>query len=201
KSDQGQKNAMIPNLIKSLIINRPSQVWVSDFTYLWFLGRFIYLATVVDAFTREIVGWVTSTRHDTKLIIEALDQAQLKYETPEIIHSDQGSHFTSEQFLKPLQDKKVKISMNGRGRCLDNIFTERLWRTVKYENVYLKSYQNINEAKTGLTEYFLFYNHKRKHQSLNKQTPANMYFNFQRSKEKSKILTPSVQHKLSTITV
>ena len=119
---------------------------------------------------------------------------------PEIFNSDQGVQFTSHDFTKILSGHEIKISMDGRGRCMDNIFTERLWRTVKYENVYLKSYRNTQEAKCGLSEYFQFYNHKRRHQSLNYQTPADVYLN-QRSNQTLTIFSPQILSNLSTITV
>jgi len=122
-----------------------------------------------------VVAWELSPTLEINFCLTALERA-LKIATPEISNSDQGSHFTSTQFLEPLLQKNVQISMDGRGRCMDNIFTERLWRTVKYENIFLKSYRTIDEASLGLTEYFQFYNTKRPHQSLNYQTPATIYF-------------------------
>jgi len=121
-----------------------------------------------------VVSFELSSTLDIGFCLIARDHA-LRIATPEINNSDQGSHFTSEQFLAPFIAKNIQISVDGRGRCMDNIFTERLWRTVKYENIFLKSYRNLAEAKTGLTDYFHFYNHKRPHQSLNYQTPAEVY--------------------------
>lgn len=164
-----------PYLLASLSIIRPNQVWGTDITYIRLEQGWAYLVAFIDWFSRYVVSWELSSTLEIPFCLTALDRA-LSIATPEISNSDQGSHFTSEQFLRPLLNKNVTISMDGRGRCMDNIFTERLWRTVKYENVYLKSYRTIAEANTGLTEYFQFYNTKRPHQSLAYQTPEAVYF-------------------------
>lgn len=165
-----------PYLLKSLPIIRNNQVWGTDITYIKLETGWAYLVAFMDWFSRYVISWELSPTLEIDFCLTALDNA-LKVATPEISNSDQGSHFTSEQFIKPLLDKGARISMDGRGRCMDNIFTERLWRTVKYENVYLKSYHTIGEAFTGLTDYFAFYNTKRPHQSLNNRTPSSIYFN------------------------
>lgn len=164
-----------PYLLKGLSIIRPNQIWGTDITYVKLENNWAYLVAFIDWFSRYVVAWELSPTLEIEFCLTALEQA-LKISTPEINNSDQGSHFTSEQFLEPLLQKNVKISMDGRGRCMDNIFTERLWRTVKYENIFLKSYQTIDEANLGLTEYFQFYNTKRPHQSLNYRTPSTVYF-------------------------
>lgn len=163
-----------PYLLKGLPIIRSNQVWGTDITYIKLENGWCYLVAFIDWFSRYVVSWELSPTLEIPFCLSALDRA-LKIAVPEISNSDQGSHFTSEQFLQPLLNRNVKVSMDGRGRCMDNIFTERLWRTVKYENVYLKSYRTIAEAKTGLTEYFHFYNSKRPHQSLDYRTPQQIY--------------------------
>ena len=163
-----------PYLLSGLPIIRPNQVFGTDITYVKLETGWAYLVAFIDWFSRYVVSWELSPTLEIEFCLAARDQA-LQIAIPEISNSDQGSHFTSEQFLTPLLEKNVQISMDGRGRCMDNIFTERLWRTVKYENIFLKSYRNIAEAKTGLTEYFQFYNHKRPHQSLDYRTPTQLY--------------------------
>ncbi len=168
-------HAVYPYLLRGLAITRPNQVWGSDITYIRTATGFVYLVAFIDWFSRYVVAWRLSNSLEQSFCLEALDEA-LKVATPDISNTDQGSHFTSAAFLEKLQAKDVQISMDGRGRCMDNIFTERLWRTVKYENVFLKSYQDLAEAQVGLTEYFDFYNHRRWHQSLDYRTPAAVYF-------------------------
>lgn len=163
-----------PYLLKGLSIIRPNQVWGTDITYLKLETGWAYLVVVIDWFSRYVISWEVSPSLEIAFCLSVFDRA-LSIAVPEISNSDQGSHFTSDQFLQPLLDRNVNVSMDGRGRCMDNIFTERLWRTVKYENVYLKSYRTIAEANTGLTEYFQFYNTKRPHQSLEYRTPEAVY--------------------------
>jgi putative transposase len=164
-----------PYLLKGLPIIRPNQIWGTDITYVKLENGWAYLVAFIDWFSRYVVAWELSPTLEIDFCLIALERA-LKIATPEINNSDQGSHFTSTQFIEPLLRKNVQISMDGRGRCMDNIFTERLWRTVKYENIFLKSYQTIDEAKIGLNDYFQFYNTQRPHQSLNYQTPSTVYF-------------------------
>jgi putative transposase len=168
-------NETYPYLLKGLAVLRTNQVWGSDITYICTATGFVYLIAFLDWFSRYVVAWQLSANMELGFCLEALDEA-LATATPDISNTDQGSHFTAKAFLAKLTEKDVRISMDGRGRCMDNIFTERLWRTVKYENVFLKSYRDFNEANAGLTEYFDFYNHKRRHQSLDYQTPAAVYF-------------------------
>lgn len=177
KPDTSQTNKQhktYPYLLSGLHIIRPNQVLGTDITYVKLETGWAYLVAFIDWFSRYVVSWELSPNLEIEFCLTARDRA-LQIATPEISNSDQGSHFTSDQFLAPLIEKNVQISMDGRGRCMDNIFTERLWRTVKYENIFLKSYRNFAEAKSGLTEYFHFYNHKRPHQSLDYQTPAALY--------------------------
>jgi putative transposase len=174
-SQPNQQHYKYPYLLKGLPIIRPNQVWGTDITYIKLESGWCYLVAFMDWFSRYVISWELSPTLEIQFCLTALERA-LQITTPEISNSDQGSHFTSEQFLKPLLNRQVKISMDGRGRCMDNIFTERLWRTVKYENVFLKSYRTTNEATNGINDYFHFYNMKRPHQSLNYQTPAEVYF-------------------------
>lgn len=170
-----QQHLKYPYLLKNLAIIRPNQVWGSDITYIRLLKGFCYLAAIIDWYSRYVVAWTLSETLDIDFCLDNLRTA-LTINIPEIFNSDQGSHFTSPQHTGILLGNNIAISMDGRGRCMDNIFTERLWRTVKYEHVYLHDHQTSNQAEQGLTEYFNFYNHKRLHQSLDYQTPAQIYF-------------------------
>lgn len=170
-----EQHRKYPYLLRDMNIIRPNQVWGTDITYIKLEHGFAYLIAFIDWFSRYVISWELSPTLEIPFCLTARDRA-LKIATPEISNSDQGSHFTSAQFLEPFLDKQVKISMDGRGRCMDNIFTERLWRTVKYENVFIKSYRTLDEATCGLNDYFNFYNAKRPHQSLGYQTPASVYF-------------------------
>ena len=175
-SDPDKSNRKFPYLLSGLPIVRANQVWGTDITYVKLLKGFAYLVAIIDWFSRYVVSWELSETLELDFCLKNLNEA-LKINTPDIHNSDQGSHFTSPRYTDILQNKEtIKISMDGRGRCMDNIFTERLWRTVKYENIYLNEYHNASEAKQGLSEYFKFYNEKRKHQSLDYQTPAQIYF-------------------------
>ena len=165
-----------PYLLRGLPITRVNQVWGADITYIRMKYGFVYLVAILDWFSRFVVSWRLSTTLGTDFCIEAMKEALTKG-IPEISNTDQGVQFTDRATLALWEDHDVKISMDHKGRCFDNIFTERLWRTVKYEEVYLKSYETILEAKQNLDEYFTFYNFERRHQSLNKQTPADVYFN------------------------
>lgn len=175
KPGVGSSHEVYAYLLRGLAVTRPNQVWGSDITYIRTATGFVYLVAFIDWYSRYVVAWRLSDSLEQSFCLEALDEA-LSKATPEISNTDQGSHFTSAAFLEKLQAANVRISMDGRGRCMDNIFTERLWRTVKYENVFLSSYQNLQEAKAGLTEYFDFYSHTRPHSSLDYQTPAAVYF-------------------------
>lgn len=189
-----------PYLLRGIIIARPNQVWGSDITYIRLENGWAYLAVIIDWYSRYVISWKLSLTLESDFCIAGLNAA-LKRAIPEIFNSDQGTQFTDRDFTEVLVANGIKISMDGRGRCMDNIFTERLWRTVKYENVYLKSYRNVIEADAGLTEYFRFYNNQRRHQSLDNQTPATIYFNNQRSNQNLQISLPPTLSNLSTITV
>lgn len=175
-SQADSRHKKYPYLLKGLKIAYPNHVWSSDITYIRLEKGFAYLTVIMDWFSRYVLSWRLSNSLEADFCIQALDEA-LNQANVEIFNSDQGSQFTTPDFTSLLQTKKIKISMDGRGRCMDNIFTERLWRTIKYENVYLKFYSTIPEAKKGLTDYFQFYNHRRLHEAINYQTPAEIYFN------------------------
>lgn len=164
-----------PYLLKGVRPSRPNHVWGSDITYIRTQEGFAYLVAFLDWYSRYVVSWCLSSTLETAFCVEAL-QAALEIATPEISNTDQGSQFTDNDFLTVLEQAEVAISMDGKGRYLDNIFTERLWRSVKYENVYINSYVDINDADAGIAEYFEFYNNKRPHSSLGNVTPASIYF-------------------------
>lgn len=164
-----------PYLLKGLVIDRPNQVWSADITYIRLAQGFIYLVAVMDWFSRYVVSWEVSTTLDKEFCLAALTKA-LRRSKPEIFNTDQGSQFTSTEFTGRLEASGIRISMDGRGRVFDNIFVERLWRTVKYEDVYLKSYETISEVKAGLSNYFRFYNRERLHESHGHCPPYEIYF-------------------------
>lgn len=174
-SDPDKYNKIYPYLLKDLKIYYPNQVWGTDITYIRLENGFAYLVAILDWFSRYVVAWTLSSSLEINFCVENLTKA-LSINIPDIHNSDQGSHFTGSDYTKTLTEKEIQISMDSRGRCLDNIFTERLWRTVKYENVYLKSYSNFTEAQAGLKIYFDFYDNERPHSALGNQTPAQVYF-------------------------
>jgi len=163
-----------PYLLRGLEVSYPNQVWCSDITYIPLLSGFIYLVAIMDWYSRYVLSWEISNTLDTHFCLDALEKA-LRYGKPEIFNTDQGSQFTSEAFTGRLQSEAIKISMDGRGRVFDNIFIERLWRTVKYEEVYLKDYETVYDALVGIGDYFPFYNYERPHQSLTYKTPYEVY--------------------------
>lgn len=173
-SQPGEGHKIYPYRLKRLKIERCDQVWCSDITYIPMTQGFVYLVAVMDWFSRFVLSWALSLTMEVEFCLEALKSA-LQRGHPEIFNSDQGAQFTSERFLGELERRHIAISMDGRGRCLDNIFIERLWRSLKYEEVYLKDYQMVPEARRGIEKYFHFYNYERLHQSLNYHTPAAIY--------------------------
>ncbi len=164
-----------PYRLRGLKIERPNQVWASDITYIRLRQGFIYLVAILDWFSRYVLGWDVSVSLESDFCLAALEWA-LQTGCPDIFNTDQGAQFTSEGFTQRLEKSGITISMDGRGRALDNIFVERLWRSVKYEEVYLHDYERVEEAVKNLGDYFRFYNHERPHQALGYQTPAAMYF-------------------------
>lgn len=171
-----QAHPVYPYLLRGVEIVRPNQVWGTDITFVRIQGSWFYLIAFLDWFSRYVVAWGLSDQATTPFCRQTLETA-LTRAHPEIHNSDQGSQFTSEEYLTPLKGQGVRISMDGRGRCFDNIFTERLWRTVKYEEVYLKDYASPFDARASLGSYFEAYNFRRLHSSLNYKTPAEVYFN------------------------
>ena len=174
-SKPGPGHKVYPYLLSGMEITRPNQVWTADITYIPMAKGFHYLVAIMDWYTRYVVAWRLSNTLDADFCVEALEEA-LGKETPEVFNTDQGSQFTGEAFTGLLKSHGVRISMDGKGRYADNIFIERLWRTVKYEEVYLKAYSGGREAKAGLDAYFHFYNYQRPHQALDYRTPAEVSY-------------------------
>ena len=166
---------LFPYRLRHLAIDHPNQVWAADITYIPMARGFLYLVAVVDWYSRSVLAWRLSNSMEADFCVEALEEAMVRYGKPEIFNTDQGAQFTSEAFLTVLERNQIRISMDGRGRWMDNVFVERLWRSVKYEEVYLKAYESVAEARGSLAKYFAFYNHERGHQSLNRQTPWQVY--------------------------
>ncbi len=169
-------HCIYPYLLRGVPIERVNQVWSSDITYIRMQEGFAYLVAVMDWFSRFVLSWATSNTADAWLGRDALDGALLGDVKPEIFNTDQGSQFTSRVFVAPLLERKISISMDGRGRALDNVFIERLWRTVKYENVYLNDYSSLSDLRSGLQAFFQHYNFRRPHQALKYRTPAEIFF-------------------------
>lgn len=169
-----QEHRIYPYLLRGVAIVRPNQVWSTDITYVPLTNGFMYLTAVIDWFSRYVLAWQLSNTLDTQFCIEALQHA-LRLGRPEIFNTDQGSQFTSTAFTSILEAADIRISMDGKGRALDNIFVERLWRSVKYEDIYLKNYETVPLLYIGLRDYFTFYNYERPHQSLGNHTPATVY--------------------------
>lgn len=178
-SQKHPQHKIYPYLLRGVVIARPNQVWSTDITYIRACRGFYYLVAVLDWFSRYVLSWRLSNSLETNFCIEALEEA-LDKGMPDIFNTDQGSQFTSDEFTGILLEKNIEISMDGRGRALDNIFVERLWRSVKYEEVYLKDYQSGRETKEGLTRYFTYYNQKRLHQSLSYKTPYEVHYSHNR---------------------
>jgi putative transposase len=175
KPEAGHK--IFPYLLHGLKIDRPNQVWAMDITYIPMARGFVYLAAVVDWFTRRVLSWRLSITMEVDFCIEAVEEALARHGKPDIFNTDQGSQFTSIAFTGLLADNAIAISMDGRGAWRDNIFVERLWRSVKYEEVYLHAYDSVAEARSGLGRYLTFYNTRRPHSSLDARTPDDAYFN------------------------
>lgn len=173
-SQPGEGHKIYPYRLQQVQIERVNQVWSTDITYIRLAQGFVYLVAVMDWFSRYVLSWALSLTLEVDFCIEALRGA-LRRGRPEIFNSDQGSQFTSERFTGELEARSIVISMDGRGRCLDNIFIERLWRSLKYEEVYLRDYRAVSEAREGIGRYLQFYNHQRLHQSLGYRTPAAVH--------------------------
>lgn len=171
------QHKVYPYLLRGLDVVRPNQVWSTDITYIRLPRGFVYLVAIIDWYSRKVLSWRLSNSMDASFCVDCLQEAITHFGKPEIFNSDQGSQFTSDAFTGVLLENSITISMDGRGRALDNIFVERLWRTVKYEDIYLKKYDNMPGLLVGLTDYFVFYNSGRPHQSLGYETPSTVYKN------------------------
>ena len=170
----GKGHRIYSYLLRGVKVERADQVWSTDITYVPMASGFMYLAAVIDWFSRYVIAWRLSNTLDGSFCLEMLDEA-LKGGRPEVFNTDQGVQFTAEAFTGKLEAAGVAVSMDGRGRALDNVFVERLWRSVKYEDIYIRGYEAVPELHQGLGRYFTFYNHERLHQSLGYQTPAAVY--------------------------
>jgi putative transposase len=174
-SRRNREHRIYPYLLRNLDITRPNQVWGIDITYIRLVRGWMYLVAIIDWYSRFVVGWALDQCMETTFVLQAMEEA-LARARPEIMNSDQGSQFTSPEYINLLQSAGIKISMDGKGRAIDNIFTERLWRSLKYEEVYLNEYNSPREARIGINRYLEFYNYRRIHQSLEYKTPAEVYF-------------------------
>ena len=168
--------SIYPYLLDHLVIDRSNQVWATDLTYLPMAHGFMYLVAILDVASRKVLAFRTSNTLTTDFCVEALEEALAKYGTPEIFNTDQGSQFTSAEWTEVLKAHDIRISMDGKGRWIDNVFIERLWRSVKYEDVYLHAYEDGRQLQAGLRKYFHFYNERRLHQSHDYRTPDEVYF-------------------------
>ena len=171
------EHKIYPYLLRNMAVTRPNQVWAMDITYVPMRRGFVYLAAVIDWFTRKVLAWRVSITLETAFCIEAVEDAMARHGRPEIFNTDQGSQFTSLDFIKLLKDAKISISMDGKGAWRDNRMIERFWRSVKYEEIYLHAYTNVPEARAGIGKYIKFYNERRPHSSLAGKTPDQAYFN------------------------
>lgn len=175
-SKRQPRHPVYPYLLRGVTIDRPNQVWATDITYIPMQRGFMYLIAIMDWATRKVLSWKLSNTLDTRFCVEALKEALFKYGAPEVFNTDQGCQFTSEAFTSVLKTWNVKISMDGKGRFKDNIFIERLWRTLKYEKIYLRSYETGTELAKDLKDWFTWYNEKRSHSSLDNLTPNEAYY-------------------------
>ena len=175
-SQPGKGHKIYPDLLRDLLIERSNQVWAADICYIPMAKGFMYLVAIMDWHSRRVLSWRLSNTLDTDFCVDALQEAVRRFGTPEIVNTDQGAQFTSEVFTGVLKDHGIQISMDGKGRWVDNVFVERLWRSVKYEDVYLRAYETPAELRAGLTRYFDFYNSRRRHSALDRYTPDAVYF-------------------------
>jgi putative transposase len=176
-SKKHPEHAVYPYLLRHLKVERPDQVWAMDITYIPMARGFIYLAAVVDWYSRRVLSWRVSITMDVQFCLDAVQEAIDQYGVPEIFNTDQGSQFTSLAFTELLKEHGIRISMDGKGCWRDNVFVERLWRTIKYEEVYLRAYESVSQAKASLGRYLDFYNTRRPHSRLDRRTPDSVYFN------------------------
>jgi len=174
-SKPAPEHARYPYLLRNVKVSRVNQVWAADITYIPMARGFVFLVAIIDWYSRRVLAWRLSNTMETNFCVEALHEALARYGCPEIFNTDQGSQFTAEDFTNALLEREIKISMDGKGRWLDNVFVERLWRSLKYEEVYLYAYDTVEAARAGIARYFDFYNNERPHDALGHQTPASFY--------------------------
>ena len=174
-SKPAQEHKIYPYLLRGMDINRPNQVWCTDITYIRLRGGFVYLVAIMDWYSRKVLSWEVSASMEGNFCVSTLERALRLFPAPEIFNSDQGSQFTSNGFTGVLKSVGITISMDGKGRCMDSIFIERLWRSVKYEEIYLKEYETVDELRKSLAKYFHFYNQDRPHQTFGEATPGEIY--------------------------
>ena len=174
-SKPGEGHKVYPCLLRGLTIDCPNQVWATDLTYIPMARGFVYLVAIMDWYSRKVLAWRLSNSMESDACVDALEEALIRYGSPEIFNTDQGAQFTSEAFTGVLKKAGVNISMDGKGRWVDNIFVGRLWRSVKYKDVYLKAYETVSDARDEIGTYLKFYNSERRHQSLDRQTPDRVY--------------------------
>jgi putative transposase len=186
-SEPNKQHKKYPYLLRDKEIWLPNQVWATDITYIKLSGGHVYLVAIIDLFSRKTLSWKLSNTLDTEFCLSALEEAIMIYGKPAIFNTDQGSQFTSDAFTDKLKNHKIRISMDGKGRALDNIFIERLWRSLKYEEIYLNEYRSMDDLKIALKKYFNFYNTERFHQSLEYETPDEIYYSVfnEQSKEQA----------------
>ena len=177
-SKPAPEHPVYPYLLRNLKVSRVNQVWASDITYIPMARGFVFLVAIIDLYSRLVLAWRLSNTLETTFCVEALYKALERYGRPEIFNTDQGCQFTAEEFTDVLLEHDIKISMDGRGRCLDNVFVERLWRSLKYEEVYLYAYDTVSAAREGIGRYFDFFNNERPHSALGYQTPESFYDGF-----------------------
>jgi len=175
-SQPGKGHKIYPSLLRDLLIERSNQVWAADICYIPMAKGFMYLVAIMEWHSRRVLSWRVSNTLDTHFCLDALQEALRLFGAPEIFNTDPGAQFTSEAFTGVLKDHGIQISMDGKGRWVDNVFVERLWRSVKYEDVYLRAYETPAELRAGLTRYFDFYNSRRRHSALDRRTPDAVYF-------------------------
>ncbi len=175
-TQRNEQHKVYPYLLKGLAITAPNQVWAADITYIPMRKGFLYLIAVIDWYSRKVLSWRLSNSLDVDFCVEALQEALARYGKPEIFNSDQGCQFTSNAFTRVLKAQAIRISMDGKGRWLDNVFVERLWRSLKYEEVYLKAYDSVTEAASGIGQWIEFFNQRRRHTSLDRHTPDQVYY-------------------------
>jgi len=173
---KGKGHKVYPYLLRNLAIDKPNQVWATDITFIPMKKGFLYVVAIIDWFSRKVLSWRISNIMDTSFCIDALEEAISKYGKPEIFNSDQGAQFTSNEFTSKLIANNIQISMDGKGCWVDNVFVERLWRSLKYEEVYLKAYESMLDAKKNIKIWIDYYNQKRPHLSMEKQTPNDVYY-------------------------